>query len=163
MDEFQRKLMDATGWNEYLASFAEPGRTILAIDTYSYSVDENTTPVATVLSTTIPLSRDLVMEGDADFICCYFSGFGRKTGSLSDLIINPSILVQIKDQASGKRFYNEPAPMGIICGDSGFPFLLTSPRRIRPRTTLTVDFTTLSQDWTGVYFTMHGGRIWYAS
>lgn len=160
MNEFWRKLLDMVGYTDYIATFADPTRRILAIDTYSYSIDGNA--LTADITATAPQSFDVVMDSDSDFVCCYFSGHGRATGQTA-MMVNPAMLVQIQDQASGRTFFSQPAPMPMICGQGGFPFLLTSPRVIKPRSTLTITARSAQvQSFSGFYFALHGARIFYA-
>lgn len=159
MNEFWRKLLDTVEYSDYIATFADPTRKIVAIDTYSYSVDKNA--LTANITATAPQSFDVVMDTDSDFVCTYFAGCGRALGSTL-MQVNPAMLVQITDRASGKTFFNQAAPMPMICGQAGFPFLLTSPRVIRPRSTLTLTARSAQvQSFTGFYFALHGARIFY--
>lgn len=158
MNEFWRKLCDITGSDNYVSLFAEPGRKISLIDNYTYSVEST---VAGVVQN-VTSSYDVVMDSDSDFVCMFLAGFGRVAGQ-TDLIFNPAIMVQITDQASGRTWLNQPAPLPMLCGQGGFPFLLSSPRVIRPRSTLTVSATPAqATDFSGFYFSFHGARIFYA-
>jgi hypothetical protein len=160
MNEFWRELLDTVGYSDYIATFADPARKVIFIDTYSYIVDGNT--LSADITATAPQSFNIIMDTDSDFVCTYFAGFGRATGSTL-MMVNPAMLVQISDRASGKTFFNQAAPMPMICGQGGFPFLLTSPRVVKPRTTLTLTARSAqAQSFTGFYFAMHGGRIFYA-
>lgn len=159
MNEFRRKLLDAVKATDYIATFAQPGRPIVAIDNYTYTVDGQT--LTANITQTQSQSFNVIMDTDSDFVCTYLSGFGRATGAQS-LLVNPAMLVQIKDQASGRTWFNIPSPMPMICGQGGFPLLMTSPRVIKPRTTLTVTaISAQAQTFTGFFFCFHGSRIFY--
>lgn len=134
MNEFYRRLYDIVGRNSYIASFADPNREILDIDNYSYSVENS---AATPINNVTVRAFDIPMDTDSDFVFTYISGAAVLNGETT-LTLNPAILLQIFDQSSGRNYFNAPVPMGIIAGYAGFPFLLTSPRVVRARTTLTV-------------------------
>lgn len=160
MNEFWRKLCDLTGSDNYIRTFADPARQVLKIDTYAYSVDGNV--LAANITQTAAQSFELIMDSDSDFVLTYFSGFARANGNTL-MIVAPAIGVQITDQSSGRNFFNKAAPMPLLCGQSGFPFLLTSPRVIKPRTSLNITAQSLQNAaFTGFYFTLHGARIYYA-
>lgn len=160
MNEFWRKLCDLTQSDNYIATFADPTREVVYVDNYTYVVDGET--LSANITATAPQSFNVVMDSDSDFVLTYFSGFARAAGG-SVMIINPAVNVQIKDQSSGRSFFNQAAPMAMLCGQGGFPFLLTSPRLIRPRSTLTVTATSAQiQSFSGFYFCLHGSRIYYA-
>lgn len=161
MNEFWRKLCDEVGGTDYVSMFADKSRQIVNIDDYTYSIDGNT--LAANITQTVSQSFNVVMDSDSDFVLTYFSGFTRPTGT-QILTINPAIMVQIKDQSSGRTYFNTAAPMAMLCGQGGFPFLLTSPRIIKPRTTLTVTaISAQAQTFTGFYFCFHGARIYYGA
>ncbi len=162
LNDFRRRLLDAVKNNDYLASFADPAREIVGIDTFTYAIDKNDT--ATTITSAATTSFNVVMSTDSDFVCTGFSGYGRVQGATL-LIQNPSMLVQITDKAAGRTFFDQAAPMALIAGQGGFPFLLTSPRVIRPRSTLAVAVKAARAGVTfdGFYFAFHGGRIFYRS
>lgn len=159
LNEFWRKLLDAIQYTDYIATFADPTREILNIDTYAYSVDGNVLPAN--ITATASQSFNVIMDSDSDFVCTGMSGYGRALGSTL-MMVNPAMLVQITDRSSGKTFFQAAAPMPMICGQGGFPFLPTSPRVVKPRSTLTLTARSAQvQSFTGFYFTFHGGRIYY--
>lgn len=159
LTEFRRRLLDIVECNDYIASFADPKRQIADIDNYTYTVDKNDT--ATTITNIASQSFNLVMDTDSDFVCCSFSGIGRVQGS-TGLVQNPAMLVQINDKSTGRSFFNQPAPMALIAGQGGYPFFLTSPRVIKPRTTLVVTaIAAQAAIFDGFYFAISGGRIFY--
>ena len=161
LNEFERKLADMIRWTDYIATFADPQRKILLIDTYTYTVDGNT--LTANITATAPQSFNIVMDSDSDFVCTYLSGYGRAQGSTL-MSVNPALLVQITDKSAGRTFFNKPSPMPMVCGQGGFPFLLPSPRVIKPRSTVNITAQSAQvQTFTGFYFCLHGGRIYYAS
>lgn len=161
MNEFWRKLQDMVGYTDYIATFADPTRRILAIDTYSYVIDGNT--LAANITAAAPQSFNVIMDSDSDFVCTYLAGQGRLNGQTA-MMVNPAMLVQITDRSSGKTFFQAASPMPMVCGQGGFPFLLTSPRVVKPRTTLTVTARSAqAATFSGFYFALHGARIYYAS
>ncbi len=160
LNEFRRRLLDAVEFTDYLASFADPAREIVDIDTFSYVIDKDDT--ATTIVSTALTPFDVVMSSDSDFVCTGLSGYGRIQGDTM-LTQNPAMLCQITDEASGRTFWDRPAPMAMIAGQGGFPFMLPSPWVIRPRSTVRVDATAARAGATfnGFYFVFHGGRIFY--
>jgi hypothetical protein len=164
VNEFWRKLCDQMQRTDYISAFADPARQIVNIDNYTYTIDGNS---GVNITQTVSQAFNVVMDSDSDFVLTYFAGFARSAASTygaTTMIINPAVLLQIKDQASGKNFFNTAAPMAMLCGQGGFPFLLTSPRVIRPRTTLTVTaIAAQNQTFNGFYFCFHGSRIFYAN
>ncbi len=160
MNEFWRKLCDATGSDNYMATFGEPGRKIALIDNYAYTIDGET--LSAPITQTAAQTFNVIMDSDSDFVCTYLAGFARATGG-SVMIFNPAVMVQITDQASGRTWFNQAAPLPMIAGQGGFPFLLTSPRVIKPRSTLTVRaISAQAQSFSGFYFSFMGSRIYYA-
>lgn len=159
LNEFWRKLYDTVGCNSWVATFADPTRKIACIDTYTYSVDylNTVTPV-----TNAGLSSNLIMDSDSDFVAQYFS-CGAVVAGTTAVIPNPAINVQITNKSSGKNFFNAPSPVPMIAGYAGFPFILTSPRVIKPRSTLMVSYASIlaGQSFSGFFFSIHGARIFY--
>lgn len=163
MNEFWRKLCDEVGGTDYISQFADPSREILNIDNYTYSIDGNT--LSADITATAPQSFNLIMDSDSDFVCTYLSGFGRSASAslgATTMIINPAMLVQVTDRASARTWFNRASGMAMLCGQGGFPFLLTSPRVIKPRTTLNVTaISAQAVSFTGFYMCFHGSRIYY--
>lgn len=163
LNEFFRKLYDTVGCNSYIASFADPTRKILAIDTYAYSVDyfSHAVPV----TATNGLNSNLIMDSDSEFVAIYFScaALPDTVATSRILITNPAINIQITDKSAGKTYFSGPAPVSLMAGYMGFPFMLTSPKVIKPRTTLNVAYSSAQpgQIFDGFFFTIHGGRIYY--
>lgn len=159
MNEFWRKLLDTIEYSDYIATFADPNREIVNIDDYTYTIDGQT--LAANITATAPQSFNVIMDSDSDFVCTYMSAFGRATGQ-TVMQVNPAMLVQITDRSSARTWFNQPAPLPMIAGQGGFPFLLTSPRVIKPRTTLNVTARSAQvQTFTGFFFCFHGSRIFY--
>lgn len=159
MNAFWRKLCDEVGRTDYVSMFADPSRKIVNIDDYTYTVDGNA--MTANITQTAPQVFNTVMDTDSDFVLFYFSGMARNNGS-TVLAANPAISIQIKDQSSGRNFFNTASAMPFVCGQGGFPFLLTSPRVIKPRTTLTLTAQSLqNQAFYGFFFCYHGARIFY--
>lgn len=165
MNAFQVQLLDLVGFTDYMATFAEPGRTILEITPYTYVVDGDVLPAP--ITATASQSFLTPMDGDCDFVLTYISGFGRAASNpygATVMIANPAIMVQISELATGRNFFAGPMPMPMIAGQGGFPFLLTSPRVFKPRQTLkTTAISAQVQSFNGFYLCFHGARIWYGS
>lgn len=165
MNEHQRRLLDIVEMSSYIATFADPSREIVLIEPYTYSLDQ----IACNITSLVSGSFDLVMNSDSDFVVTMFSGGARIQSNASPsgpriVEFSPALLVQILDQASGKTYFNQPTPLPMIAGAMGFPFLLTSPRVIKPRTTLTVTAVgartnIVNNDF---FFSLHGAKIFYA-
>lgn len=160
MNEFQRKLYDMCRSDSYLSLFAQHDRDILNIEPFTYSIDGNV--LSANITQTAPQVFNLPMDANNDFVVTGLSGFGRAAGG-SVMIINPAILIQIRDQAAARNFFNQAAPMPFICGQGGFPYLLGNNRLIRARTTLQITaISAEAQSFSGFYLTFHGGKIYYA-
>lgn len=164
MNEFRRRLLDAIEYSDFIATFADPTKKILGIESYAYTVDE---PAANLAPGALPSPFNLVMDSDSDFVLTYLSGCAviGTSSPLRSIEYDPSITVQITDQSSGKTFFNMATPMVLIAGAMGYPFILTSPKVVRPRATLTVAASTIAQatvTYVGFFFTLHGAKIYYA-
>lgn len=159
LNEFWRKLYDTVGCNSYIATFADPSRKIAMIDTYAYSVDYFNTAAPV---TTVGFNQNIIMDSDSDFVCTYFSCAAVNTG-LTQVNFNPAVNIQLADKSSGKNYFAAPSPAALMAGVMGFPFILTSPRVIKPRTTLNLSFASAqpAQTFDGFFFTLAGGRIFY--
>lgn len=168
MNVRERRLLDTVRHTSYVASFAEPGRQVIGVEPYAYVVDE----VGLELTNAAAQEFELIMDSDSDFVATWASG----AAVVADPVIaDPangntctefaaSILVQITDQSSGKTWYNQPTPLALIAGAGGFPFIMASPRVIRPRGTLTVSVQAAVSgvEFSAFYFALHGGKIYYA-
>lgn len=165
MNEHWRRLLDVVEMSSYIASFAEPGREILLIEPYTYSIDQ----LGVGITSAAPQSFNLIMNSDSDFIATGFAGGARVStaGAIStrQVEFTPSLLIQITDQAAGKTYFNRATPLGLIAGVAGFPFLLSSPRIIKPRTTLSVSAqgAVAGATFADFFFSIHGAKIYYAS
>jgi len=182
MNEFQRKLLDKVGANSYIATLADAARTVLAIEPYAYVVDVDGAiapfgGAQQALAIAVPvfpgtLDVNVIMDNDSDFLWCATCGAARIVGSVDPQTFaniptpDPSVLVQISDRSKGVTLYNGFVPMPLIAGQSGYPFLLNSPKLIKPRSTLKVQFTRDANFPTnslgGVYLVLHGAKIFYA-
>lgn len=167
MNEFQRRLLDIVQFTYPLGQFGDPSREIVGIDNYAYSCDWHGNP-GTGLTFTAPKQFDLVMDSDSDFVMTYISGGACSEFSAVGQFkvkFNAAIMAQITDRSTGRTYFNLPTPLPLIAGMNGFPFLLTSPRVIRPRTTLRVDLTCPAADaarrYPSGFFTLHGAKIYY--
>lgn len=157
LNEFHRKLFDTIGANSYVGLFADPTREILSIEPYTYSV------VADGLTLTATLQQfEITMDSDSDFVAVFASGCATSAGSAYPIVADPDIVIQIRENWSGKTWFNVPTLMPLVAGQGGYPHIMQSPRLIPPRTTISVfagaDWT---QTYTGFHFSLHGGRIYY--
>lgn len=167
MNEFQRRLLDVVKFTAYIASFADPSRQILGIEPYCYTVDQSSLTL-TLASNPAP-TFNLIMDSDSDFVATYMSAaaiIGPGGIAQRQVEYSPSLLLQITDQSAGKTWFNAPTPTSLVCGAMGFPFLLSSPRVIRPRTTLTIAPTAAvalagGSQFTSFFFAMNGAKIYY--
>jgi hypothetical protein len=173
VNEAQRRILDIVQFSNWIATFGEPGRTILGIESYTYSVDAQGVDLAT---TTAPAtgSQDfpLVMDSDSDFVVCFLSGgavisapeIESPANANRCVEFSPAILVQITDEAAGKTYFNVPTPLPLIAGAGGFPFVLTSPRIVKPKSTLQITATAFVEGVTfsDFFFSLHGAKIYYA-
>lgn len=166
MNEFERRLRDIVEMSSYIAKFADPGREILLIESYTYSIDAIGVNITSAAAQTF----NLVMNSDSDFVVTGFAGGALiNTGPTAPngtrcVEFTPALLVQITDQSSGKTYFNRPTPLGLMAGAAGFPYLLASPRVIRPRVTLAVSAqgAVAGATYNNFYFSIHGAKIFYA-
>lgn len=171
MNEAQRRLLDTVRYNSWVASFADPARQLLGLESYTYSLDKR----AIALDATAPQSFDLVMDSDSEFLCVYVAGAGRITTPVIATPANgntvtefsPSMVVQITDQAAGKTWFDQVTPLPLVAGAGGFPFVLSSPRIVKPRSTVTVQAQMLATGAPSVVsadflFALHGAKLYYA-
>lgn len=156
---FWTQLLDMVEYTDYVATFADPARRLVDIEPYAYVIDGEVLPAN--ITAAAPQSFITQMAGDSDFLMTYISGFGRPAGNTT-LTVNPALLVQILDQSSGRTFFSGPAPMPMIAGQGGFPFLLPGPRVIKARSSLkTTAISAQVQAFSGFYMTFFGARMWY--
>lgn len=159
MNRFWTELLDLVEYTDFIATFADAGRPIVDIEPYTYTIDGEVLPAN--ITATAPQNFNTQMAGDSDFVLTYLSGFARPAGNTT-LTVNPALMLQITDLSSGRAFFSAPAPMAMICGQGGFPFLLTGPRVIRARSALKLTAISAQvQSFSGFYFSYHGARIWY--
>lgn len=162
MNEHQRRLLDVVEASNYIATFAEPGREILLIEPYTYSIDQLAVGITSAAAQTF----NLIMNSDSDFVATMFSGGSRVAASPQVRTVewSPALLVQITDQSSGKTYFNRPTPLPMIAGAMGFPFVLTSPRVIKARTTLAISAqgAVAGALYNDFFFSIHGAKIFYA-
>jgi hypothetical protein len=168
LNDYFRRLMDATAWNSYAASFADPSRTVLHVETYTYAIDETD---LTLDDTAGGQDFPLVMDSDSDFVAMYLSGGvtisdqGDEAPAVTRIVEwSPSLNVQITDQSAGKTWFDFPTPLPLIAGAGGFPFLVASPRVIRPRSTLSINAQAAASGviFDGFFFAIGGSKIYYA-
>lgn len=167
MNEFRRRLLDVVEYSDYIYSFADPSREVLLVESYAYSVDA----LGVNITSAAAQSFNLVMNSDSDFVATGFTGgaliaAGPTTPNGTRCVeFTPALLVQVTDQSSGKTYFNRPTPLGLLAGAAGFPFLLASPRIIRPRTTLSISAqgAVAGATYNNFYFTILGAKIFYAS
>ena len=75
----------------------------------------------------------------------------------------PLATIQITDTGTGKTFFNQPTFMGLVTGQTGYPFLLPAPRLIAPNTNIQYNVTNLASAARNFYLTMIGARLYYAN
>lgn len=168
MNETQRRLLDAAKRNSALSIFADPTRRLLLIEPYTYTVDFMV-PLAgaTRIRPGVPFATDVIMDSDSDFVMTDISA-----GSLMNFAVaqtklqwNPALLLQITDKSAGRTYFNTPTLLPLVAGFNGFPFILASPRVLKPRTTLHLDVMTATTDnnaqYFGFFLCFHGAKIYY--
>lgn len=171
MNEFQRRLLDTVEFNSWVASFADPARTLLGLETYAYVVDARGADLAADAASDF----DLVMDSDSEFLCVYTAGAAVLSApAIADPAngnqvteFSPSVQVQITDQASGKTWFDQFAPLPLVAGAGGFPFILPSPRVVKPRSTLTVSAQMIDVGAplpvaADFLFVLHGAKLYYS-
>ena len=161
MNEFQRRALDILNQTDYISSVAKPGRTIVNIDYFAYTLRLGTDAVPVPLLT--PTQGLMEMQSDSDFVATFVSG-GQQLTAGAPLSFNGPVLLQFVDTGSGKSWFNTPTLMPLVCGAGGFPFLLPSPRVLNPNTNLEITASIIGPDtMVGIYVVLHGSRIFYAS
>jgi hypothetical protein len=167
MNEFERKILDTVEYSNYVATFADPSRKILNIESYAYSVDALAANITSAATQTF----NLVMDSDSDFVLMNMMGGAQLAAGGAGVPkatrcveFSPALLIQIKDLSSSRTFFNMPTPLPLIAGTGGLPFMLSSPRVIKPRSTLAVSAigAVAGATFTNFYFTLSGAKIYYA-
>lgn len=175
MNEGERRLLDTIRQNSYIATFADPTKKVLGCEFYCYSIDET----GLTFDGAEPQSFPIIMDSDSDFIITGITaGVVVSVPEITDpangnriVEYSPGLVVQVRNESSGKTWFNNPTPLPIICGTGGFPALMINPRVIKTRSTLTVSVgrahfaaaDTNTPDYSAFYFTLIGAKIYYAS
>lgn len=161
MNEFQRRYLDILKSTDYISSVARPGRTIVNIDYYAYNARVGTD--AAPIASGAPGQALVQIQADSDFVLTQIAG-GSRQQPTSSLGFNASILVQLTDTGSGKRYFSAPTPISHMAGSGAFPFVLPSPRVLQPNTILQIDVQNLTAvAQVAIEFAFHGARIFYAN
>lgn len=174
MNEFERRLLDTVKFTSWIASFADPAREVVGIENYAYTA-AMARGASLTAATVDGIDMPLIMDSDSEFIVVYMSGAAVVDAPVIVAPANanriteytPAIAIQVTEQSSGKTFFNIPTPMPLVCGAGGFPFVLSSPRIILPRTTLTVhaeapDGVDAAVSFSQLQVVLHGAKIYYA-
>lgn len=154
MNDFERRALDIAQSSSYLALYAKSGKNIIGIDYFGY----NTTLLGVVAAGSA--SNTTQIQSDSDFVVVYMSANAITAAAALPFL---AATLQITDTGTGKTFFNQPALMGLIMGQGGYPFLLPSPRVIAPNTNVKFDITNLSGTTNDYYISMLGARIYYGS
>src|ERR1700743_2840868 len=124
MNEFQRKILDTVEYNNYVASFADPSRKVLNIESYAYSVDALGVAITSAATQTF----NLIMDSDSDFVLTYMMGGAQLLAGAVGVPkvtrcveFSPSLLVQIKDLSFSRTFFNMPTPLPLVAGTGAIP------------------------------------------
>lgn len=176
MNEFERKLLDTVRFSSWIASFADKSRRLIGMENYAYSIDAVAANIAQAALGQAGAISDfnLPMDSDSEFVAVYMSGGARidngpvVANGTRVVEFSPGLLVQILDQSSGKTWFDKFTPLPLVAGAGGFPFIMTSPRVVKPRSTLTVSAQAALGGTPGVtfndfFFTIHGAKLYYAS
>lgn len=174
MNEGERRLLDVIRMNSYIATFADPSKTVLGCEFYTYTIDE----VGLTLDGQAAQTFPIIMDSDSDFVITGVCGGAVVT---SPVIANPangnrvveyspSIVVQVLNESSGKTWFNNPTPLPMIAGTGGFPFLLVNPRVILARSTLQISAQAagynadiaVNAEFSAFFFSLIGAKIYYA-
>lgn len=154
MNDFERRMLDISQNSAYIAAVARQGQKIIAIDSFAYNLTIGPVPSTTQAQGIIQI------QSDSDFVLIYMQGVGVVNNAIA---INPNATVQIQDTGSGKTFFNQPTQLSLSFGNTGFPFILPSPRVIAPNTNIKVDITNIfSAADSTYYFSFWGARVYYA-
>jgi hypothetical protein len=161
MNDFERRYLDILQRTDYISSVARPGKQIVNIDYFAYTLRIGTDAVPIANNTTA--QGTIEMQSDSDFVLSYISG-GCQSAVNGPMQTNLSVLLQMQDTGSGKTYFNTPTLMPLVCGAGGFPFLLPAPRVLNPNTNLLISASNITgANVFGVYIVLHGARIFYAS
>lgn len=156
MNDFERRSLDIAQSSTYLTLYARQGQQIVGMEYFGYSVEIDNLAASGGQGTGI-----FQVQSDSDFVCTYLSGVAFSAAN-NQVDPFPLGLIQITDTGSGKTFFNQPAFMGLVLGQGGYPFLLPAPRLIAPNTNIQYSVTNLANGIRNIYITMLGARIYYA-
>lgn len=156
MNDFERRALDIAQSSTYLTLYARQGQQIVGIEYFGYAVEIDN------VAQNAAASGIFQVQSDSDFVCTYLSGisYNPTTGGVDPVPIG---LIQITDTGSGKTFFNQPAFMGLVFGQGGYPFLLPAPRLIAPNTNIQYNVTNLNTAARNFHIIMLGARIFYGA
>jgi len=118
-------------------SFAMGGNRYIGRDYYVYSAEGNPIPAAG------NVTDQITIQADADFVVqkMTFSAFASTPIALTNNTrIIPAVTVQLTDTGSGRELLDAPIFIPSIFGTGELPFILPTPRLLKARSTLKVQF-----------------------
>lgn len=156
MNIFQRHIIDLAGYSSWIASVVrrDKVRQIINIDPFNYNGSVTNLADAATSEINIPI------EADSDFVMTQASGYVLVTAS-GLVNATPNVLVQLTDAGSGKTFMSEGTLFGLVFGNQGFPFVLSSPRVIAPQTSINIQVTNRTGAAADIYVELIGARVYY--
>ena len=171
MNEFQRKLLDIIGANSYFAAFAERGRTLLGIESYSYIL--NSANIGTGTDQGTIALNNLPMDSDSDFVLHSITGAtlsGNSHGFNEQFrpAYNSACLVNFSDLSTGTLMFSAPVPLGMVAGTATYPWFLPRPYVFKPRSTLQVQCTgdpftaSDANPYSRIFVAFNGAKLYYA-
>lgn len=135
-----------------IADVLPRGRRVAEIEPYFYNVDFEGLDVD-------PTQQAILQtQADSDFVLTSMSA----GGDTASIVFDPNAYWQIRDQASGKTFFNEPMHTIIFAGGLGAPGWLSAPRLILANSNLEITVQELETN-TRLWLSLCGVRVFYGS
>ena len=160
--KFETRYLQLLQNSPYIQSVARPGMQIARINYYAYNIIIGSAAVPLVAG--VPQQGTITTQSDSDFAVTYLSACCENAAN-GPMSFGNNLTLQIQDTSTGKFFFNQAAPLILVSGGGGFPYVFPAPRVVNPNSGLLI--TALNRDTNvspiGCYVAMHGVRIWYAS
>lgn len=164
-DPFAAKYLEILTASAYLAPVLRPGRPVAAVSYYAYNgrVGSDAVPLANG----VPQTFNVETQADSDFVLTFITAALQPTAG-GAFQYNGNVAWQITDLSTGKPLFSADAAIALTSGAGGFPFVLPAPRVYGPNTTIAVKVTNhdaimnAGNGPVGLYFALHGSRVYYA-
>lgn len=160
--DFAQKYLEVIASTPYLQSVARPGRQIVKLETFTYNVAIGTAAQPLTLANG-SVTATMTTQADCDFAFAYLSG-GVNITANGDLKFNRNLTLQIRDQSTGKLFFNQDTLMALVVGGGGFPYVFPAPRVVLPNASLlfTARNRDTATDYNQMSLALTGTKIYYA-